>query len=690
MIKLKKIKNNKKAQVMALPSPRSIQEEKVRKKKSIFNKKKKEEVQEEEMMVFSGNEDNPELSVIDEGAYKIKDIIAPSGIYRGEVKDGDWLKIDGKYVRPMVMEGYPSSVSIGWMDNLYSYEGDLDVAVHIHPSDDRAALDALTMKIVQLETQFEMESRKGSIKNLTRMQNDIERLYIQRSKLEQSQESLFHVQVAANLYSSDLNSLNKETQQIDNRLRGKKIIMNPTYLQQEEGFNSVMPVGKTQLPDKMRNFNTGALTSAFPFYNADIMHPGGIFIGSNTQTGTPVYIDFFDKTLLNNANATVFGKAGSGKTFFVSLLTMRSAARGIQTVIIDPEGEYMPVTKAMGGAHIFIAPDSKEFINPFDVESEFSINEETGREIERIDLKSKFSDILNLIGIMNQGLTNEQRSVVSYIVARLYEDFGITEDPTSLRVPESTYDEETEMFYTAGEIKRMPQFTDFHNLLEKEAIRTQDTDLQKLVRSLLIFKKGNIYDLFDTQTSPHLRNLAQKPVVTFNVSSLEENILRPIGMYVAMSWTWEKFIKKNPKVKKRIVCDEAWMLVSPNMAGSEYTATFLENTARRIRKRNGGLLVASQNFKEFDASPQGRAVLTNSTVKFLLQQDSVDIQSVKKKFMLSEGESSFLVRAQRGEMLIRIQTESAVCRVIGFQKEVELIDRAKEYIGGIGLSSHHE
>lgn len=625
-------------------------------------------------------------SVIEDGAYKIKDFIAPPAIYRGEIKDGDWMKIGGKYVRPYVMQGYPSSVRIGWLDDLYNYEGDMDVALHIHPSDDREALESLTNKIVQFESQLELETRKGSIRNVTKLENTISLLYEQRAKLEQSQESLFNIQVACNLYAGDMQQLDKETQKLENRLKGRKMALLPTYLRQDEGYKTSLPIGKTFIPDKMRNFNTGALTTTFPFYHSDISHPRGIFIGSNAQTGSPINIDFFDKALMNNANATVFGKAGSGKTFFVSCLTMRSAARGIHTVIIDPEGEYIPVTKAMGGAHIFIAADSKEFINPFDVESEFEKNEETGQLREYIDLKSKFGDVLNLVAIMNQGLTNDQRAIVAMVIANVYEKFGITSDPKSLRVAEKTYDEKTETMYQEGQTKRMPQFSDFHEELEKEAINQKSAELQRLVTSLRMFKKGGIYDMFDTQTSPGLSHLTDRPVITFNISRLEESILRPIGMYVALSWTWEKFVKKNPENKKRVVCDEAWMLVNKNMAGHEYSANFLENAARRIRKRNGGLLVASQNFREFDESEQGKAVLTNATVKFFLQQDSTDIQLVRKKFNLSDGESNFLLRAKRGQMLIRIKDESAVCNVVAFDKEKELIDKAKNYIGGIGVS----
>ena len=79
-------------------------------------------------------------------------------------------------------------------------------------------------------------------------------------------------------------------------------------------------------------------------------------------------------------------------------------------------------------------------------------------------------------------------------------------------------------------------------------------------------------------------------------------------MYIALTWTWEKFVKKNPKQKKRLVIDEAWMLVNPSMQGHEYTSSFMEVAARRIRKRNGGLLIASQGFSEFANNAQGKAV----------------------------------------------------------------------------------
>jgi len=646
----------------------------------LFNKKEKEAEKpsiqsKEEVFDLSRDSFSDTDGSLEKGMVSPRDLIAPPSFYLGEAKEGDWMKVGKTFVRPFVMMGFPSAVGVGWLDYLYNHNGDMDVAIHIDPADDRTALDELTAKIVQFESQYAIESEKGNIRNLTKLKADIENLYIQRSKLEQNQENHFHVQIAANLYADSKENLEKQHQALDNSLRGRKIYMMPTYLEQADGYKTVLPLGKSYLPTKFRNFNSGALTSTFPFYHGEVMHENGVFIAQNATTGTPILIDFYDESKLNNSNVTVFGKSGSGKTFFVSLLTMRSALRGIRTTIIDPEGEYLGLTRALGGSHVYIAPDSDQFINPFDLEFE-EVKKKNGSIEKVVDIKSKISDLLNLIGVMNGGLTSEMRSLVSDALARVYREKGFSEDPESLKVSEAFYDEKTDVFYPEGIEKPMPTFSDFHNKLVSMAKDERNEDLKRLAGSLEMFKRGGLYDLFDRQTSEELKNFKNSSIVTFDISRLEESVLRPIGMYIALQWTWEKFIKKNPNIKKRIVCDEAWMLVNRGMAGYEMTSKFLETTSRRVRKRQGGLLIASQNFVEFDSTEQGKAVLTNANVNFFLRQDNTDINALQDRFKLSDGEANFLLRAKRGETLIRVQSETLVGNVYAFDYEKNLIKNA--------------
>lgn len=69
--------------------------------------------------------------------------IAPSFIgYPSESE----LKIENNFQRGFVVNGYPARVSINWMDDIYSYDGDMDAALHIEPANERNALDELTAK----------------------------------------------------------------------------------------------------------------------------------------------------------------------------------------------------------------------------------------------------------------------------------------------------------------------------------------------------------------------------------------------------------------------------------------------------------------------------------------------------------------------------------------------------------------
>lgn len=608
--------------------------------------------------------------LLDKGVPTLKDMIAPPGFDRS---NPDHIQMGNKYVRNFMIAGYPKQIAVGWAGAIYDYDGDLDLALHINPVDERTALDELTTKITQFEAQLATELEKGSNRNITRLQTQIRDLYEERSKAEQNYISLFNIQMIMNLYADSYDQLQKETQLLDNSLKGRKIKLMPTYLRQDQGFKSALPFGQSWLPRNYRNMSSEGLTACFPFYNAELSHPTGVCMGVNLQTATAIYIDFYNRKLLDNGNTTVFGASGSGKTFFVSLLTMRSALKQIRTVIIDPEGEYKTVTEAIGGVNIEIRPGG-HVMNMFDLEDEEEVDDDgkpTGEKVVKIN--DKVSDLLNLMSVMAGGLEREQLSLLSYVIAQTYKDFGFTEEPNSLYIEEVFLDDGK--FVHHGQKRLMPTFSDFYERLVDFAQQEGYETLAGVANTLRMFTKSGVYGMFDTQTSPEIANFREAPVVTFDVSALEDEVLRPIGMYIALSWSWEKFAKKNLKTKKRIVCDEAWMLVKRGMAGSEYTAMFLETVARRIRKRNGTLLVASQNFKEFADNPHGEAVLSNTNVRIFLKQSATDLDEVQRVFKLSNGERNFLTAPKKGHYLIKMDQESTTGYAMPFDYELYLIKK---------------
>lgn len=616
-------------------------------------------------------------TVLADGCRSIKDLIAPSAILLDD--EGEYLKIENQYVQTFVLNGIRPNTYIGWLNELFNYQGDMDTAIYLEPVDERVAIEELTKKISQYETAQIIERENGSIRNITRNQAILQELYAQRARLEQSHENMFLVEILCNLFNRDKRELGKEAQKLTSRMAGQKNRLMPLFLRQDEGFRSVLPLGINYIDDFYRNFGTGAAGDCFPFYNAEYSQEEGYMFALNSETGTPVYIDPFDRTTFNNANISIFGGSGSGKTYCVSLLLMHFMAQGVYGVVIDADGEFGKTATASGGDYLTIAP-GEYALNPFDIDAEEETTEDgepTGRVF--VDIKEKVSSLMNMVSIMVQGeISGDVRAKISVTLLDLYEQFGITANPQSLFEQSSgTFDAESGVFATGSHKKRMPQFSDFWTLLNQRADKERDMELKQVVEALSIFVKGGLYDMFDCQTSEGV-NIETSQLVVFNVSKLEESILRPIGMYIVFSWVWDKFIKKNPRRQKVVILEEAWMLLKETLAGSRFTSEFVEKAARRIRKRNGSLIVSSQNVREFDRSSHGQAVLDNTTIKILLRQEPADIATTQKCFQLSEGEKKTLLSAKRGDCLIKMNEISTKGHVFAFPFEDELI--SKKYL----------
>ena len=574
---------------------------------------------------------------------------------------------------------YPSRVHIGKMNNLYQYEGDSDVAIHVEPTEERFAIDELTAQITKYETQMQLDN-SGSTRNSTSTPAKLKALYEQRAKLEQNYEDMFRVTTAFTVYNTDRKELEKETQKLTAKLSGDRLHITPLTLREDDGLKTVSPFGTNLVPDYYRNMNTGALSALFPFYYPEVCNENGTLIGINRDRSTATILNLFNKKEYGNANILISGKSGAGKTIITSLLTLRGVAESIRSVIIDIENEYGPCTDAVDGPTIKIAPGSAAMMNPLDIDEEFRLDRNGEPTDEKyVDIKGKVAEVLNLFCIMVPECgEGSAKAEISDILMKMYADFGITESPDSLYETKKNFNAETGEYFSGRVLKTMPRISDFHIRLKKRVEELGDDTLKNIERSFRIYCEGGLYDLFDCYTTVSQNVFQTAPIIRFDVSGIEDKVLRPIGMYIVTNWTWNKFIKKDKKTKKRIVSDETWVLLSESNKGSEFTASFLENCARRIRKYNGSLCCASQNFREFVARKEGEAILTNTAVKILLAQEETDINAVGDKFILSTGEREFLLTAGRGETLMKIGKESFLIDVIMFPFEYQMLAKEKE------------
>ena len=377
----------------------------------------------------------------------------------------------------------------------------------------------------------------------------------------------------------------------------------------------------------------------------------------------------------------IFGKSGAGNGVTIKTLTARSSVlMGIESLALDAEGEYGIVAEALGGVNVTISPNSKTIINIFDIEPEIIKDEITGKERVVLNVENKVEDVTQALLTMARGSTRSTevneltKQIISEAVAQEYESAGITNNVESLYVHASSIVKDR----LEKEKKPMPTISSWYDRIYKNAQSNENPDyrfhysyLIKVMRQYVKSFNGQM-SYFDGQSTFEL--LDGMPFINLDISQLEENFARPLAQQILLSWIWEKYVKKNSEdkakaVKKRVLVDEAWMLLPYPEA-----VDFLNKMARRARKRNVSLAVMSQKFQDFYEKPEVQAVLTSSDTKLFLAQDKSEIQYIKEVFKLSDGEAHFLTTCQRGEGLLKVGEDTAIIAIQPTKKEFEFVE----------------
>ena len=597
----------------------------------------------------------------------IKEGMAPSAYKIGDI---DYLIVGNKLARVFCIEGIPEQVYIGYIWKLYASDYDVDINLSITPRQQSIARKELQDKLTIVRAQLDEEIERGANRNRDNYTKQIEKLELQIRELSSREELAFEAQFLFTLYADSREELSRNTIAILQELKEDQITAQVLAMRQDEAFRTVVPYCIDYLNDKKRNFNTGATISSVPFYAPELYDENGVFLGINTYSGTPALIDIY-RAGIQNSNLNIFGSSGSGKSTVVKVLTMRSTLHGIRSVIIDPEGEYGAVTRKLHGANIKLStnPSDSLMMNIFDIEEEIEINEATGEQIRKLDLRPKYEDILGFVKVAFPAIDKGQEANLLEVIEDLYLRAGFIDgNVESLYYTEDVVVEDGKLINNFRK-RRMPQLGDLINLINNYVMDGTYYNLKDVYDALQPFRANKTRGIFDTQTPQDLQSLKDSPVINFDISGLESSDLKTLAMYVMLSWVWEKFGKKNPHIKKRIIVDEAWMMMSPSQFGYEYTSSFLETMSRRIRKRNGGLCVASQRIDDFNQTQQGKAVITNAFTTFLLNHQESEVQALRKAYDLDEGVIQNVINVEPGRVLIKQGTKLFLCNVEMFNDE---------------------
>ncbi len=532
------------------------------------------------------------------GLVDIQDILAPGAIEN----DFTYVKIDDWYYRTIFVSGYPRFVGVNWLAPVINYEHSLDISMFYYPIKSKEILEGLRRKITELETQRSIDLEKGKIEDAS-VRAALEDAQAAQDSIVKGMEKFFQLSFYITIPAQSLEELNYISADLMQTLGTLLLIPKYASLQMDEAFSTTLPQGLDKLMIT-RNMDTTSLATTFPFTSSMLSSENGIMYGINKINNSLV---IFDRFSMPNSNSVVFATSGSGKSYMVKLEALRYLVQGVEILVIDPESEYKDLAALVGGNFISFSARSQNKLNPFDLSLSVEENEDV--------LDSKITILHAMIKIMVGELSAGEEAVLDRALTEAYRIKGITKDP------------ETQIG------NEPPLMEDLYKILQGG----NEPDARLLTDKLERYVKGSLGGIFNAQSNIQI----DSKMTVFSVQNLEE-VLKPLAFFLILDFIWTK-IKKDLK-KRILIVEEAWFLMQ-----REDSAKFLYGLIKRARKYYLGVTCITQDVDDFLKTPQGLAIITNSSIVILLKQVEASIDNVGKVFGLSEGEKSKLLAASKGE-----------------------------------------
>lgn len=327
---------------------------------------------------------------------------------------------------------------------------------------------------------------------------------------------------------------------------------------QEQGLMSSVPLGMNHVPIK-RALTTTSTAIFVPFTTQELFMAGeSLYYGLNALSNNMIMVD---RKKLKNPNGLILGTPGSGKSFAAKReITNAFFVTNDDIIIGDPEGEYYPLVHELGGQVIHLSANSKDYINPMDINMDYSDDDNP------LGVKSDFIlSLCELIMGSRNGIEAEERSVIDRCLPIVYQKYF--EEP----IPEN-----------------MPVLGDLYECLRKQ----EEPQAQRIATALEIYVNGSL-KVFNHQTNVMLDNR----IVCFDIKDLGKQ-LKKLGMLIVQDQVWNRVtLNRSAHKSTRYYIDEFHLLLK-----EEQTAAYSVEIWKRFRKWGGIPTGITQNVKDLLSS----------------------------------------------------------------------------------------
>lgn len=542
----------------------------------------------------------------------VKDFIAPSSF---AFPTGRYFQIGDMYGCMSFLSIDASDISDRLLADFLSMESSQIVTMHIQSVDQNEAIKTIKHTITELD-RSKIEEQKKAVRagydmdiipsDLANYGKDAKALL---KELQSQNERMF-------LLTFLVMNTGKTKQELENNVFqatsiAQKHNCNLVRLdyQQEQGLMSTLPLANN-LIEIQRGMTTSSTAIFVPFTTQELFQSGdeALYYGLNALSNNMIMVD---RKKLKNPNALILGTPGSGKSFSAKREIANSFLVTDDDIIIsDPESEYSPLVARFGGQVIKISPTSDQFINPMDINMNYSDDDNP------IALKADF--ILSLCELIvgnKDGLRPVEKTVIDRCIRQIYQKYFENPGP-----------------------ENMPILGDLYQAL----LAQEEPEAKHVATALEIYVSGSL-NVFNHRTNVELTNR----LVCYDIKDLGKQ-LKKIGMLVVQDQVWGRVTENRSQGRStRYYMDEMHLLLR-----EDQTAAYTVEIWKRFRKWGGIPTGITQNVKDLLASKEVENIFENSDFIYMLNQAVGDRQILAKQLNISPHQLSYVTHSGEGEGLL--------------------------------------